>query len=278
MTTTLEQTPTQVPPPPVSAPEQGTRPFPLLRHSLVLAGRAVRKIRRTPEQFIDVTLQPIIFVLLFVYVFGGAVSGSTHDYLEYVLPAIMVQTVLFTSLSIGVNLNTDIKKGVFDRFRSLPIARSAPLVGAVSAEVVRFGVSVIVLMGFGYALGFRVGTDALSALAGCLLAIAFALCMSWVAVFLGTWLRESGAVQGIGFLVMFPLTFGSNMFVPTATLPGWLQAWVKINPVTHLTDAIRGLLVGGPVAGPVGWSVLTGGIIVAIFAPLAVATYRRKTN
>jgi len=280
MTTTLEQTtiPATQTPPPVSAPEQGTRPFPLLRHSLVLAGRAVRKIRRTPEQFIDVTLQPIIFVLLFVYIFGGAISGSTHDYLQYVLPAIMVQTVLFTSLSIGVNLNTDIKKGVFDRFRSLPIGRSAPLIGAVSAEVVRFSTSVIVLMGFGYALGFRVGTDPLSALAGCLLAIAFALCMSWVAVFLGTWLRESGAVQGIGFLVMFPLTFGSNMFVPTSSLPGWLQGWVKINPVTHLTDAIRGLLVGGPVAAPVGWSVLTGAIILAIFAPLAVATYRRKTN
>ena len=279
MTTTLEQTtPVTQAPPPVSAPEQGTRPFPLLRHSLVLAGRAVRKIRRTPEQFIDVTLQPIIFVILFVYVFGGAISGSTHDYLQYVLPAIMVQTVLFTSLSIGVNLNTDIKKGVFDRFRSLPIGRSAPLIGAVSAEVVRFSTSVIVLMAFGYALGFRIGTDPVSALAGCLLAIAFALCMSWVAVFLGTWLRESGAVQGIGFLVMFPLTFGSNMFVPTSSLPGWMQGWVRINPVTHLTDAIRGLLVGGPVAGPVGWSVLTGAIILAIFAPLAVWTYRRKTN
>lgn len=275
--TTLVDAPTQVPPP-VAASEQGPRPFPLLRHSLVLAGRAVRKIRRTPEQFIDVTLQPIIFVLLFVYVFGGAVSGSTHEYLQYVLPAIMVQTVLFSSLSIGVNLNTDIKKGVFDRFRSLPIARSAPLIGAVGAEVVRFAVSVIVLMGFGYVLGFRVGTDPLSAVAGCLLVIAFALCMSWVAVFLGTWLRESGAVQGIGFLVLFPLTFGSNTFVPTATLPGWLQAWVKINPVTHLTDAIRGLLVGGPVAGPVAWSVLCGALILAIFAPLAVTTYRRKTN
>ncbi len=275
--TTLVDAPTPVPPP-VAAPERGTRPFPLLRHSLVLAGRAVRKIRRTPEQLIDVTLQPIVFVVLFVYVFGGAVSGSTHDYLQYVLPAIMVQTVLFSSLSIGVNLNTDIKKGVFDRFRSLPIARSAPLIGAVSAEVVRFTVSVIVLMSFGYAVGFRVGTDPLSALAGCLLAIAFALCVSWVAVFLGTWLRESGAVQGIGFLVMFPLTFGSNMFVPTASLPGWLQAWVKVNPVSHLTDAIRGLLVGGPVAGPVAWSVLSGGLILAIFAPLAVTTYRRKTN
>ena len=149
MTTTLEETaPTTQAVPPASAPEQGTRPFPLLRHSLVLAGRAVRKIRRTPEQFIDVTLQPIIFVVLFVYIFGGAISGSTHDYLQYVLPAIMVQTVLFTSLSIGVNLNTDIKKGVFDRFRSLPIGRSAPLIGAVSAGWVPTMLTAITRLGW----------------------------------------------------------------------------------------------------------------------------------
>jgi oleandomycin transport system permease protein len=273
VTAVLEEAPVAAPVAPAGAP----RPFALLRHSLTLAGRAVRKIRRTPEQLMDVTLQPIIFVVLFVYVFGGAVAGNTHDYLQYVLPAIMVQTVLFSSLSIGVNLNGDIKKGVFDRFRSLPIPRSAPLVGAVLAEVVRFAVSVTVLMAFGYVVGFRVQTDPLSALAGCLLAIAFALCLCWVAVFLGTWAREAGAVQGIGFLVMFPLTFGSNMFVPTSSLPGWLQAWVKVNPVSHLTDAVRGLLVGGPVAGPVAWSVLTGGLVLAVFAPLAVATYRRKT-
>jgi oleandomycin transport system permease protein len=275
-TTTLDQT-TEQAPPPVSAPEQGTRPFPLLRHSLVLAGRAVRKIRRTPEQFIDVTLQPIIFVLLFVYIFGGAVSGSTHDYLQYVLPAIMVQTVLFTSLSIGVNLNTDIKKGVFDRFRSLPIARSAPLIGAVSAEVVRFSVSVVVLMVFGYALGFRIGTDPLSALAGCLLAIAFALCMSWVAVFLGTWLRESGAVQGIGFLVMFPLTFGSNVFVQTSTLPGFLQAFVKVNPVKYLVDTMRALMLGGDLQKPLLITLAWMVGLVAVFAPLAIRAYRRRT-
>jgi oleandomycin transport system permease protein len=274
MTTVLEQAPARVPQPAV----EPARPFPLLRHSLVLAGRAVRKIRRTPEQFFDVTAQPIIFVLLFVYIFGGAIAGSTQEYLQYVLPAIMVQTVLFSSLGIGVNLNTDIKKGVFDRFRSLPIPRAAPLVGAVLAEAVRFTVSVVVLMGFGYVLGFRVTTDPASALAGCLLVIAFALCLSWLAVFLGTWVREAGSVQGIGFLLIFPLTFGSNMFVPTESLPGWLQAWVKVNPVSHLTDAVRGLLVGGPVAVPVLWSVLTGAAVLAVFAPLAVRMYRTKTH
>jgi len=275
MTATLTTEP--LAPTPVPAAEPGTRPFALARHSLVLAWRNVLKIRRTPEQLIDVTLQPVIFVLLFVYIFGGAIAGSTHDYLQYVLAAIMVQTVLFSSLSIGVNLNTDIKKGVFDRFRSLPIARSAPLVGAVLAEVVRFGVSVLVLMLFGYAIGFRIGTDPLSALAGCLLVIAYALCLCWVFVYLGVRLREPGAVQGIGFLVMFPLTFGSSMFVPVGSLPGWLQAWVRVNPVSHLVDAVRGLLIGGPVATPVLQSVASAAVMLAVFAPLAVGAYRKRT-
>ena len=275
MTATLTIEPLAPSPAEEAAP--GSRPFPLVRHSFALAWRNVLKIRRTPEQLIDVTLQPVIFVLLFVYIFGGAIAGSTHDYLQYVLAAIMVQTVLFSSLSIGVNLNTDIKKGVFDRFRSLPIARSAPLVGAVLAEVVRFGVSVLVLMGFGYAIGFRIGTDPLAAVAGCLLVIAFALCLCWVFVYLGVRLREPGAVQGIGFLVMFPLTFGSSMFVPIESLPGWLQGWVKINPVTHLVEAVRGLLVRGPVATPVLQSVASAAVLLAVFAPLAVRAYRSRT-
>lgn len=145
------------------------------------------------------------------------------------------------------------------------------------AEVVRFTVSVLVLVGFGYALGFRVGTDPLSALAGCLLVIAFALCLCWVSVFLGARLREAGAVQGVGFLVMFPLTFGSNIFVPTDSMPGWLQAWVKVNPVTHLVEAVRGLLVGGPVTTPVLQTLGWGALMLAVFAPLAVRAYRRQT-
>ena len=274
MTATLTIEPLAPAPAEEAAPE--SRPFPLARHSFALAWRNVLKIRRTPEQLIDVTLQPVIFVLLFVYIFGGAIAGSTHDYLQYVLAAIMVQTVLFSSLSIGVNLNTDIKKGVFDRFRSLPIARSAPLVGAVLADMVRFGVSVLVLMGFGYAIGFRIGTDPLAAVAGCLLVIAFALCLCWVFVYLGVRLREPGAVQGIGFLVMFPLTFGSNMFVPVDTMPGWLQAWVHVNPVTHLTETVRSLMIGGPVAWPLVQTLLWAAAILAVFAPLAVRFYRRR--
>jgi oleandomycin transport system permease protein len=256
--------------------EQSARRFALARHSLVLAGRAITRIRRTPEQLLDVTLQPILFTVVFVYLFGGAISGSTHTYLEYVLPALMVQTLLFSSVAIGVNLNTDVEKGVFDRFRSLPIPRSAPLVGAVLGDVVRFVTSIVVLIGFGYLIGFRIGTNPVEALLGCLLGLGFAMALSWFSVYLGLVLRNSGSVQGISFLLMFPLTFGSSMFVPVDTLPGWLQAWVNINPVTHLTEAIRGLMVGGAVATPVIQSVLWAVGLTAFFAPLAVRAYRRR--
>lgn len=263
-----------VPTAPTSSQE--ARPFALARHSLILAVRAVTKIRRSPEQLIDVTLQPILFTVVFVYLFGGAISGSTGAYLQYVLPALMVQTLLFSSIAIGVNLNTDVEKGVFDRFRSLPIPRSAPLVGAVLGDVVRFLTSIVVLVAFGYLIGFRIQTNPLEALAGCLLGLGFAMALSWVAVWLGLVLKTAGAVQGFGFLLLFPLTFGSSMFVPVDTLPGWLQGWVKINPVTHLTEAIRGLMVTGDVGSNLVISLAWGIGIVAVFAPLAVRAYRRR--
>ena len=257
--------------------DQQAKRFALVRHSLVLAGRSITKIRRTPEQLIDVTLQPILFTVVFVFLFGGAISGSTHAYLQYVLPALMVQTLLFSSIAIGVNLNTDVEKGVFDRFRSLPIPRSAPLVGAVLGDVVRFVTSIVVMIGFGYVIGFRIGTNPVEALFGCLLALGFAMALSWFAVWIGMMLRTSGSVQGVGFLLLFPLTFGSSMFVPVDTMPGWLQAWVKVNPVTHLTEAIRGLMVTGAQATPILQSVAWALGLVAVFAPLAVTAYRRRT-
>ena len=247
-----------------------------LSHVLTLAGRTVVKIRRTPEQLVDATLQPILFVVLFVYLFGGAVAGNRHDYLQFVIPSIMAQTILFASMTIGVNLNTDIKKGVFDRFRSLPIARSAPLVGAVLGEMVRFVVASAFVIGFGYVIGFRVQTNTLEALAAVALVLLFALCICWVSVFIGMLAREPGAVQGLGFLLMFPLTFGSTTFVKASTLPGWLQAWVHVNPVSHLVDASRGLMLGGPVAWPAVQSLLWSFGILAVFAPLAIRAYRRK--
>ncbi|MFG3255364.1 ABC transporter permease [Streptomyces sp. NPDC048172] len=254
----------------------GRRPFPLARHSVALARRSLTKTLRTPEQLLDVTMQPVLFIVMFVYLLGGAVAGSTHAYLQFLLPGLMVMNVLFASVQTGINLNDDIKKGVFDRFRSMPIARSAPLIGSVLGDVIRFVVTIVVQLGFGYAVGFRIGTDPLSALAACLLVMAFAFCLSWVFVLIGMLVREPGAVQGIGFMALFPLTFGTNVLVPADTLPGWLHAWVDVNPVTQAMEASRGLMVEGPVAAPVLATALWGAGILAVAFPLAVRAYRRR--
>jgi len=255
----------------------GVRHWRTVRHSLALAERTLLKMRRTPEQFFDVTVQPIIFLVLFVYLFGGAVAGSIHDYLQFVLPAIMAQTGLFSAMVIGTTLNTDIKKGVFDRFRSLPISRSAPLVGAVLGDLVRYLISVVVLLAVGSLLGFRIGTNPLLVLVAAVVLVFFCQAVSWVSVLLGVTFREPGPVQGVGFLIMFPLTFGSSMFVPVATMPGWLQAWVHVNPVTHFVDTLRGLLTTGPILWPLAQTAIWGVVFVAVFAPLAVRGYRKRT-
>jgi oleandomycin transport system permease protein len=248
----------------------------MIQNGLTLAWRSLLKVKHSPEQLLDVTLTPIIFVVLFVFLFGGAVAGRWQDYLRVVLPGIAVQTVLFASMGTGTAINTDITKGIFDRFRSLPIARSAPLVGHVLGDLVRYVVSLGVILAFGVALGFRMRTSPPAALAACLLLLAFALAISWIPTTLGLLVRTPQTVQGIGFFVLFPLTFGSNIFVSADTLPGWLQAWVRVNPVTHLVDATRGLLRGGAVAEPVLLSLAWMVGIVVVFAPVAIVIYRRR--
>ncbi|HVX45111.1 MAG TPA: ABC transporter permease [Mycobacteriales bacterium] len=247
-----------------------------LRHGLTLAWRNLMKLKHSPEQFIDVTLQPIIFILLFVFVFGGAVSSSWHDYLPFVLPGILAQTIVFATMTTGTNLNTDITKGIFDRFRSLPIARSAPLIGSILGDIGRFVVTIVVVLGFGSALGFRIKTDPGQAIAACLLIIGFAVAVCWITVFIGLLAKTPGMVTGLSLIFMFPLTFGSNVFTEASTMPGWLQAWVKVNPITGLTDSVRGLMLGGPVATPVWHTIAWAFGIVAVFAPLALRAYRRR--
>src|SRR3954471_13039228 len=224
----------------------------------------------------DVSLQPIVFTVLFVFVFGGAIAGDWHDYLTYLVPGIMVQTLMFATGGIGVARTNDITKGVFDRFRSLPIARSAPLVGAVFADVVRYVTSIGVLLLFTTALGFRTTQGLPAAVLAVLVAIGFAMCLSWLFVWIGLVVRTAGAVQGVGFLAMFPLTFGSTALVPADTLPGWLSAFTRNNPVTHLIDTVRGLLLGGPVAEPLAWTAGWAGLLLVVFVPLAMRAYRRR--
>jgi len=252
------------------------RAFPLIRHSLTLAKRSLIKTWRTPEALIDVTLQPVIFLVIFVYIFGGAVAGSTTQYLQFLLPGILAQTIAQGAIAIGVNLNTDLEKGIFDRFRSLPIARSAPLIGAVVGDVVRYVIVTIATFATGYVMGFRIETNLLSAVAGCLLAVLFALSLSWVSVFVGMKVRTSGAVQGIMFLVVMPLSFASNVFVTTSSLPAWMQGFVNVNPLTHLVASMRGLFLGDPLGNHIWWTLAWCVGLVAVFLPLAMRAYRRK--
>lgn len=269
--TAVTEAPTRTPRP--AAPQRHSS---ALQQSLTLAWRNVVKIRRQPEALMDVSLQPIIFTVLFVFVFGGAIAGDWHDYLTYLVPGILVQTLMFATGGIGVALNNDISKGVFDRFRSLPIARSAPLVGAVFADVVRYVTASVVLLAFAAALGFRTTQGVPAAVLAVLVGIGFAMCLSWVFVWIGLKVRSAGAVQGVGFLATFPLTFGSTALVQADTLPGWLQAFTKNNPVTHLIDAVRGLLLGGPVAEPLAWTAGWGALLLVVFVPLAMRAYRRR--
>jgi oleandomycin transport system permease protein len=248
----------------------------VLRQSATLAGRGVKKTVHSTEALLDVTLQPVIFLLLFVYVFGGAIAGDTGTYLQYALPGVLVQTVVFASVGTGTGLADDLKTGIFDRFRSLPISRTAPLLGAIGADLVRYLTSGAIMLAFGFLLGFRAsGVVGVLGALGLVTVFAFAVC--WVFTALAMVVREPRSVQGLGALIMLPLTFGSNVFVPTATLPGWLQGFVEVNPVSKIADAARGLLTGGAVAGPAFASLLASAVLAAVFGPMAVALYRRRT-
>jgi len=265
------------PAPPFAEPAPRPSPLTGLRNTFTLTWRSVLKIRTNMEDLVGLSLQPIMFLVLFTYVFGGAIAGGTHAYLQYSLPGLLVMTVVFATLGTGLMLNQDIAGGVFDRFRTLPIARSAPLGGAVLGDMVRYMISVAITLGFAMVLGFRIGTSPVSAAAGCLLLLFFALCMCWVSALIGMLVKTPQGVQMFGFLAMFPLVFGSNLLAPAATMPGWLQAFVNVNPMTDLTTAERGLLTGGPVGTAALHSVLWAVGIFAVFAPLAVRAYRRRT-
>ncbi|WP_205855709.1 ABC transporter permease [Phytoactinopolyspora endophytica] len=266
--------------PPVTAPPQGRELIPgrLVRDSLVLAKRSLTKTRRNPGEQVDALFLPIMFLVMFVYLFGGAVSGSRDDYVQYIFPGILVQTTILAGLlATGLHINIDIKKGVFDRFRSLPISRTAPLIGSVLGDMIRYVIAVVSVFAVGYLMGFRVETDLASALAATLLCIALGFSLSWLSVFIGVTVKDENVVTTIAFLGIFPLTFGTDMVAPEETLPGWLQAWADVNPVSHAIDASRGLLLGeGSVAGPVVATLLWSAGFLLVFGFLAMHAYRRR--
>jgi oleandomycin transport system permease protein len=262
-----------VPRPP---PPRRTSPAQWVSQSVTMAWRSLVQIKHNPSELLDLSVQPIMFVLLFTFVFGGAIGGSTDAYLQFSLGGLIAQNALFLTVYTATGLSTDLQKGTFDRFRSLPIARSAPLTGRILGDVLRQLWSLVVLLAVGALLGFRITTSPVAVVAAFGLVVVFTLAFSWTSVLLGVLARDPEKVQVFGFTVLFPLTFASNAFAPTQTMPGWLQAWVSINPVTRLADALRGLLVGGPVAGNVVASLLWGVAFAAVFGPLAVWALRTR--
>jgi ABC-2 type transport system permease protein len=256
-----------------------TRPRTSLRETvsqtMSMAWRATKKMRRNPEQFFDVTIQPILFTAMFAYIFGGAISGNVQSYLPLMIPGILAQTVLTTCMATGVQLREDMDKGVFDRFKSLPIARIAPLAGPMVADMLRYAIAASLTFGMGMLMGYRPAGGVFGVLGVLVLSVFTGWALAWVFTWIGTIARSAQSVQGLSMMILFPLTFMSNAFVPVDSLPGWLSAFVKVNPVSHLVSAARDLANHGTVSSEVGWTLLAGVVVIAVFAPLSVRSYKR---
>jgi len=246
-----------------------------LSASLTFGWRGMLKVKHVPEQLLDVTITPVMFVLMFTYIFGGAIAGSTGKYLDYLLPGILVMSVLFTTVYSGVALNTDMTKGVVDRFRSLPIWRPAPLLGSLLGDSVRYVVSGTVILVLGVVLGFRPHAGVVGAIEALALVVVFAFGLSWVFTTLGLLLRSPSAVMNAGFMAIFPLTFLSNVFVVPDTLPAPLKAFVRVNPISILATASRGLMKGDAHLSDIVIILAVTVALTAVFAPLTARLYRR---
>ncbi|MET0196846.1 MULTISPECIES: ABC transporter permease [Nocardiaceae] len=245
--------------------------------SLSFGWRALLKIKHVPEQLFDVTMFPIMFTLLFTYLFGGALAGSTTAYIQFLLPGILVQTVVMITMYTGVTLNKDIEKGVFDRFRSLPIWRPSPLVGALLGDVVRYSLASVIVLILGLVIGFRPDGGLLGVVASIALLLIFSFCLSWVWTMIAMIVRTEAAVMGVSMFILFPLTFASNIFVDPQTMPGWLRAFVEVNPVSFLVTSIRSLMSGEPDATKLAVTAAMCGGFLLVFGPITMRLYNRKT-
>ncbi len=252
------------------------RPPGRLSAVLTLAWRAMLKIKHVPFQLFDVVVFPIMSTLMFTYLFGGALAGSPAAYLQFLVPGIVVQTMVFLTVYTGVGLNTDITKGLYDRFRSLPIWQPAPIVGALLGDLTRYGLAAVVVLTVGFLLGFRPEGGIGGVLLALALMLVFTSAVSWLWIIVGMLVRTPESVMTTSFLFLFPLTFVSNIFVDPATMPGWMQTVVSLNPVTHLTSAARGLMHGQPAQGDIIWVLVAAALLTLVFAPLAMVMYRRE--
>ncbi|WP_158735619.1 ABC transporter permease [Alteribacillus sp. YIM 98480] len=259
----------------IASTDRPAKPNPL-SSSLTFASRALLRIKHVPEQLFDVTVFPVIFLLMFTYLFGGAIAGSTSEYLQFLLPGILVMTVSQITMYTGVDLNNDITKGVFDRFRTLPIWLPSALVGALLVDTVRYTMAATIMMVLGLILGFRPEGGLAGVLGALILLLIFSFSLSWVWTTLGLIMRSEKSLMMASMMVIFPLTFVSNVFVDPETLPSWLQGFVDINPISLLVTGVRGSMHGAVTWEQVGWILLASAIITAIFAPLTMYMYRNK--
>lgn len=248
----------------------------MVHQTRLMAGRAITKAWRTPEQFFDIALQPLLFTPMFGYIFGGAISGSVEQYLPILIPGILVQTVLSSCMATGVQLREDMDKGVFDRFKSLPMARIAILAGPAVADLIRYSIATILTLLVGMLMGYHPGGGFIGTAAALCLVVGGAWSLAWIFTFVGAIARTSQGVQSISMMILMPLTFLSNAYVPVETLPGWLATFVKVNPVSHIVSAVRSLANEGRFTSEVAWALLGCVVVVSVFMPLAVAAYKRK--
>ena len=243
--------------------------------ALAMTRRNLLRYVRVPNLLVFSTIQPVMFVLLFTYVFGGAVRIPSGSYKDFLLPGILVQTVIFGSTQTGVGLADDLSRGMIDRFRSLPMARSAVLAGRTLSDTVRNLFVVLLMIGVGLLIGFRFHAGFIAAVGAIVLAVLFGLAFSWISAFIGMAVRDVESAQTAGFIWIFPLVFASAVFVPVSTMPGWLQSFARVNPVTNTAEAVRALCQGGPTASHVLHALAWVVGILLVFVPLSVRRYRR---
>lgn len=247
-----------------------------LSATITFAWRALLKIKYVPEQLFDITGFPIIYLLMFTYLFGGAIAGSTEQYLQFLLPGILVLAVALITMYTGVDLNKDVSKGIYDRFRSLPIWNPAVLTGALVVDILRYSVASIVIMSLGFILGFRPEGSLLGVILAIFVLLFFAFSLSWIWTMLGLIMRSEKALMNFSMMILFPGTFISNVFVDPESMPEWLQPIVEVNPVSIVVTAVRALMEGSATLNHIVASLIASGVIIVIFAPLTMYFYRNK--